>query len=1012
MLEWVRRAGARLRGGYHGVTPVLAGLVLAYTLTGMAWPRLQRRQAYSEPVLWCISSFDLDKERDFRALYLFAGLAVGTTVLISVTFRSLSDEGHTGPVGTALNALLGLSLLPACWRLGEALIRTDGARFVPKEAVVGVAAVWLLALALARHRRRLSGPLVLHAGGAALLALALAFFGGLGVALAVGRLRPGVCLALAGKAHLFAYPPVAAVGLAVAVLAAVHRRPEGLRRGLFRLLFAVQAPLPLLFCVLIPPPLLEDGRAAAEPYRRALPLTLGAVAVLRAAEDAEPRVQQALSPLAVAGVALVLLIPTLEYPRADYWSPFYYGEEVVHWQQWYHFGKAPFADLGPVHGFMSVWRGLLNEVFFDGTAAHLPAAELLLMGLSVVTTFLAVSALESPLLALLVSFSCPVVSRMYFLAPALLVLVHPRLRARPALWLVVWAGLSLFLMFYQAAMGFGFALGTAPAAAWMTYRLARTDPRRLAGLGLGTAAAVLAFTAGPAGRMFLGLVGFVRENAATHLVANTFPYEMSLGVPPCDRRAFAGTPFLWDLIRFAWLPAAAFAAVCFWREWARPPAERHGRTLWLAGLLVPVLACCAPYLNGATEPNAMGRTGMASQIVVVYFLPLLLLARVDVAGAVRVCAGLAVVITLFNALNLHDDHPLRTCREGEVGCTTHKALLDKPFAVRPPPPGTVIVDGKAVGLPLLGRAAVAPGFLGELLAFREALAGLLRPGETYFDLSNRSAYYFYLNLPVPGYYVGPCAVGGRDPQAHMLRALDRDPPPVVVAGPADPSTGFHGARSYYLFREFALRYLPVRRGPFIFLVHPARVAPADMPSPAERLALLNAAFPVLQTGKTAAAWGASWDTLASRFHPRGQVKPEDLFLVEGAVAEGDGWYRTQADPSTGVPYPSSLHYRLKPIRGRDADFLKLEVDLERVPNGPVSGPDPVVNIFWASAERPPCMYVQATASRAVLLIPMGFAPDWLLADQLSEVIVQLCNLSTCTRFRVRDIQLLQLDPIR
>src|SRR4051812_34278279 len=78
---------ARVRDGYHGVTPLLAALVLAYTATCMAWGVLKHRQAYSEPVSWVIAFQDLDKERDFRALYLFAAVTAGAYLLLSVTFR-------------------------------------------------------------------------------------------------------------------------------------------------------------------------------------------------------------------------------------------------------------------------------------------------------------------------------------------------------------------------------------------------------------------------------------------------------------------------------------------------------------------------------------------------------------------------------------------------------------------------------------------------------------------------------------------------------------------------------------------------------------------------------------------------------------------------------------------------------------------------------------------------------------------------------------------------------------
>jgi hypothetical protein len=103
-------------------------------------------------------------------------------------------------------------------------------------------------------------------------------------------------------------------------------------------------------------------------------------------------------------------------------------------------------------------------------------------------------------------------------------------------------------------------------------------------------------------------------------------------------------------------------------------------------------------------------------------------------------------------------------------------------------------------------------------------------------------------------------------------------------------------------------------------------------------------------------------------------------------------------------------YRLgpEPIRGREADFLKLEVDLERV-----SGmPEPVLEFSWESDAHTPCPALTVTASKSVLLVPMGCAPGWLLSDRLSQVNIRLANTESCSRFRLREIQLLHLEQDR
>lgn len=97
---------------------------------------------------------------------------------------------------------------------------------------------------------------------------------------------------------------------------------------------------------------------------------------------------------AVAGVtavalAVFVLTPAAKVPTFNP-DPFHFGETFIPWRQLVDFGQVPYVDLVPIHGLMDLLRGFLNEVFFDGTAASFPLAELLLMGLAVSATFVGI----------------------------------------------------------------------------------------------------------------------------------------------------------------------------------------------------------------------------------------------------------------------------------------------------------------------------------------------------------------------------------------------------------------------------------------------------------------------------------------------------------------------------------------------------------------------------------------------------------------------------------------------
>ena len=134
--------------------------------------------------------------------------------------------------------------------------------------------------------------------------------------------------------------------------------------------------------------------------------------------------------------------------------------------------------------------------------------------------------------------------------------------------------------------------------------------------------------------------------------------------------------------------------------------------------------------------------------------------------------------------------------------------------------------GRQVGLPSLGRISVSPASLDQLIELREQLSRLLRPGETYLDLTNNSAHYFLLGYPVPVREANPYAAPAQRGQRRMLEQLAENRPPVVLAH-VEQSTILHDGgppslRTPLIYRYLVMSYVPIIRGKFIFFVEPKR----------------------------------------------------------------------------------------------------------------------------------------------------------------------------------------------
>ena len=994
---------------YHGVAPVVAGVVVAYVLTGLLWPSLGRPQVYNDVVVGNITWLDIDKDRDFRALHLTVAVAAAAAVGVGALLRGLSREGVSGDVGQALNALLAFAMLPACWRLGRALTVPDH-RFQPWDSVVLLLAVLAIVVGLYRYRRDLTGPLTMQIAGGSLLALVLGFLSGLGIALFVGRFFPTAAVAMTGKAGLFGglASLVAALGLVDAF--ATSRDPHSLSRRIDRVLLLVQVPLPLLGFVMIPPPWVEGGRAIRAPYSITLPLVLGvlmaySLASLWRRHRAWARGDVAggcgmggvLEPSCLAAIAAYLVVPTVGIPVLS-GDLFHSGEQLLPWQQLVALGKRPYVDFIPIHGLMAIIKGFFNYQFFDGTAAGFTTTMPLMMGVWAIATFLSASALAGPLVALfiaclLVAFPCHDLDRVYFLMPALFVLVNGRLLTRPSRWLLVWPLVSAFLIAYSASLGPALLIATLPIASTMAYRVFRDDRPAFGRLVAILSGSLVAILCVPALReMAFGLFRYVWENYDSNNVAYGIAWEQSLGRPVPDS-GLAITRFGWELIRCSWMLVVFGVGFLGLREMAKPRHERRPEVVALGVAGPTVLLLAAQYAFGRIDMEHMSRTGALSFIALAHLLPVaLLLGR----PATRSLAVVVPIVLLLGAITpaRSPSGPYRYHRAG---------LLAKPTETSALPEGLTLVVGQEIGLPSLGRLEAEPDLLGGIRELKAALSVLLKPGETYLDLTNTSAYYYYLGLPVPVLYASNYTAPAGAMQNRMLDRLDDALPPVVLIAPVITHDGGPASlRSYRLYRECVLRYTAVRHGRFTFLVDPSRVPDASSRGGDEQCALLEP-IAASMLAKIPASWGRSWKSLAPRFREVASLGRNRLEGVNHVTEKKRGVFV----PDGVDPF---LVYRLGDLglAGADVDFLKLTVRRERAPGTP----DPVFSVRWVSEGHeisPPIVF---TATNSSLLVPLGANPRWLLSDRLTTLRIDLENPESCRRIALNDIKLLRLAPGR
>jgi hypothetical protein len=996
--------------GYFGLGPVLVASLLAFALTDISWSALQRHERYPDPVAGAIIWSNLDKARDMRALLLLIGSAVALSVVISAGCRQTAPLGPQSDVGGAINQLLLFSLVPAGWRLAVACMNPPDhmppLRFLSWFPLGAVAIV----LMLRRYRGEITSANVFTAGAATLLSPVMAAFSALAIPLAIARLIPHSVDRVQPWVSGFATTVIVAVVIVIFVIFAFARTYERFEARLLRLLAGCQYPLPLLLFYLLPPPLVDMTHQMRDPYPRLLAGTLGVIAIitlyrmfrrfhLKTTESNRP-LMRAIAPASVACMMIYVLCDTMQLPTIsrDY---FHTGEQLDAWQQLWDFHKLPYVDFAPIHGLMELLRGTLNQLFFDGSVGTFSEGVVLLAGLAIAVTAVTAAELLSPLGALFFLFAVmPFLDRLYYVAPPLFVIASPRLLGRPVRWLLIWGIMGVFLCGYNAAMGPAFLLGTVPVCLWQIFRAYRAERGRLAGLFAGVIVAVgIAYSIPVVRLVSLGFLKFILDNQWTNEAANGIAWLQGQGLRDRDY-GYGSSQFLWEVVRVGWIPVVIGAAVLHWKQWSKAPADRHLPAMVLSASVPPVLLWSCLWVIERIEQGTSGKSGSLTEVALFLITPAMVFLTMP-----KKHAGL-IVLALATFVGFLYPNGLPTGLDPGI-------MVQKPYSTRCVPAGTEFVDGNAFGMPNMGQVIKPnPDITVDIRNFQKDLSSRLKPGETYLDLGDAGALYYYLGMPSPTQYAAYVA-GNARLQGIMMAQLQKNPVPMVVIGPPAWIDGVPvSIRCYQPYRYYALRFVALQEDGFTFLVDPSRVPSAGPVGSELQLQILDGIFRRENILRLPMAWGGSWSSLRRRFDSVARLPAVRDLRAADAQKSPLTWNIPAAATAGAIagegPAADFLRFHIDFIPADPEAYITAR-DLDPVPT--TRSAEPQLALSWASADGTPTAPILFKAHNGDLIVPLAAYPRWLLGKHLATISIALANPRCASRMRVSDLEFLRLKPL-
>lgn len=204
-----------------------------------------------------------------------------------------------------------------------------------------------------------------------------------------------------------------------------------------------------------------------------------------------------------------------------------------------------------------------------------------------------------------------------------------------------------------------------------------------------------------------------------------------------------------------------------------------------------------------------------------------------------------------------------------------------------PPPGRATVAPIDPAIPLLGYGAFDEIHVNRIQAVKEATDVLLRPRETFFDLSNRNALYFYLGQRPPTAVSSVYNAAAGELQQRVLSDLAASRPELVFAGLDNME--FDGLalplRSFGIYRYVIENYEPFEYGQHILALRTDLFQRAEDVSRPGRISLNPVSDKNWQNGIAVGPNASNWSfavrpTMADRVR-----RGDSLIFSDGVTRE-------------------------------------------------------------------------------------------------------------------------------
>jgi hypothetical protein len=552
---------------------------------------------------------------------------------------------------------------------------------------------------------------------------------------------------------------------------------------------------------------------------------------------------------------------------------------------------------------------------------------------------------------------------------------------------MAWGATSLALLLFAPGQGGLFILSMLPLTGFAFVKATLKERQRLLVVVAGGSLLLLLLSAiTPLGRMLLGAIRYGVEQSSIN--------SQSAGSNPVLSYV------LWEAIRITWVFVGITAGLLLFRAVVDQAWANRYRYVVIGLPIFLLLVLFIPRAAGRIDSGGLSRLGFASVWAVSLLLPILLVTAFGQQKKALSLLLVAFVGGIIVGIPVSDDLLTKSTRTVDV------TVLSKMNADR-------------LGLPHLAHTFVDPAQVDRLQAIKQVLNAVVDPGETYLDLTNHNADYFYLGYPPP---IAAGAFYNLPHPKQQLRAvqkLEAIPPPIVLAS-ADNllfDGGTAALRAHLLYRHVAERYTPVAVDKYIYMVRPDRLEQLKTKlvnvaanttitvgdTQDVRLKLLDQVFLNEDLQKIPRAWGMSFESLRSTLQSVKTLDATTMATLQSLTKTGQDTYSL-----TGKVPSITFNVENLKLQGRDAGILAFDFSSDSL------GSPTIVTVNWSSVTDPlgKTSQIHFSVKEGKVLVPLDAAPRWLLAEGIKTMRVAFEGPAPFKAFTLANVALLQRTELQ